>query len=125
MTVPVAEWLGRRIAEPGVYDQARDREFPIVGKAPRAARFDGRQRHAVAIGTDPVGRQAPPLTEFLTDTQGQVLLSLKATSGFLSRTRRAKLRFESGFIAAVEQHEACMRQREGVSNQPELELLAA
>jgi DNA (cytosine-5)-methyltransferase 1 len=32
------------------------------------------------------------------------MLSIKATAGFLSRTRRAKLRFEPGFIHAVERH---------------------
>jgi hypothetical protein len=56
---------------------------------------------------------------------GQALLSLKATAGFLGRTRRAKLRFEPGFIAAVERHEALMRELERIAPQRELELLAA
>lgn len=125
VTVPVAEWVGRRLAAPGAYDKSIDLEFPLVGRAPRAARFDGRKRFAVSIGTDPIGLRPPPLTEFLTDTQGQMLLSLKATSGFLGRTRRAKLRFEPGFIAAVERHEAYMKQLDGLTRQRELDLLAA
>lgn len=104
VSVPVAEWLGQRLSRPGVYDASRDAPFPLSGKAPRAARFDGRRRHAVAIGADPVGIRPPPLAEFLTDHEGQSALSLKATLGFLGRTRRAKLRFEPGFIAAVERH---------------------
>jgi DNA (cytosine-5)-methyltransferase 1 len=52
-------------------------------------------------------------------------LSLKATLGFLGRTRRAKLRFEPGFIAAVERHAERMAENDTASVQSELELLAA
>ncbi|MBK6469574.1 MAG: DNA cytosine methyltransferase [Betaproteobacteria bacterium] len=125
VTVPVAEWVGQRIMIPGEYDPSIDHEFPNTGRAPRAARFDGKKRFAVSIGTDPVGLQAPPLADFLTDIPGQRLLSLKATSGFLGRTRRAKLRFEPGFITAVERHESHMKQFEDGSRQLDLELVAA
>lgn len=104
VSVPVAEWIGKRLANPGVYDTSTDRAFPVNGKAPRAARFDGKQRHAVEISTDPIGVRPPPLASFLSDAEGEQPLSLKATLGFLSRTRRAKLRFEPGFIEAVERH---------------------
>jgi DNA (cytosine-5)-methyltransferase 1 len=127
VSVPVARWIGERLAAPGAYDVARDRDFPLLGKAPRAARFDGRQRHAVQIGTDPLGLAPAPLANFLRDTQGQQLLSVKATAGFLSRTRRAKLRFEPGFIDAVERHLVSMGgaipPRHPAS--PQLDLLAA
>lgn len=125
VTVPVAEWVGRRLSEPGEYDKARDRAFPVLGKATRAARSDGKRRFAVTIGTDPLGVRPIPLADFLTDTEGQSLLSLKATSGFLGRTRRAKLRFEPGFIAAVERHEAHMKRIDGSALQGELDLQAA
>ncbi len=104
VSVPVAQWIGERIVSPASYDQARDSEFSNGGKAPRAARFDGKRRYAVGIGSDPVGIRPPALSQFLTDIEGQADLSLKATLGFLGRTRRAKLRFEPGFIAAVERH---------------------
>ena len=104
VSVPVAEWIGRRLADPGAYDSARDRPHPDVGKLPRAARFDGKRRFAVGIGTDPLGVRPPSLTEFLIDREGQSPLSAKAARGFLNRTRRAKLRFEPGFIEAVERH---------------------
>ena len=102
VSVPVAEWVGRRLVQPGLYDLARDREFSALGKAPRAARFDGKQRHSVVIGTDPVGARPQALADFLLD-KGEAL-SLRATLGFYSRTRRAKLRFDADFIAAVERH---------------------
>lgn len=104
VSVPVAEWIGQRLCCPGVYDTACDAAYPASGKLPRAARFDGRVRFAVRIGTDPIGVRPPSLAEFLLDREGQSPLSMKATRGFLSRTRRAKLRFEPGFIEAVERH---------------------
>lgn len=104
VSVPVARWVGQRLLDPGSYDNERDFSFPMVGKAPRSARFDGKRRHAVRIGADPVGAAPPPLEHFLRADEPQQLLSAKATAGFLGRTYRAKLRFEPGFIAAVEKH---------------------
>lgn len=102
VSVPVAQWLGQRLANPGVYSGHLDSEFPSTGRIPRAARFDGKRRYHVTIGVDPIGHQPPALSDFLLD-EGDPL-SLKATLGFLTRTRRAKLRFDDAFIAAVEQH---------------------
>lgn len=104
VSVPVAEWVGRRLFEPATYRADRDAPFPNVGRAPRAARFDGKHRYAVNISADPLGIAPPPLMSFLCDREAQTLLSAKATAGFLGRTRRARLRFEPGFIAAVERH---------------------
>ena len=126
VSVPVAQWIGDRLASPLAYDLCRDSGFPALGKAPKAARFDGKRRFAVRISTDPLGIRPPSLAEFLTDRDGQSPLSLKATLGFLSRTRRAKLRFEPGFIEAVERH--AVRMGGELPNRPktaQLELLAA
>lgn len=102
VSVPVAQWLGQRLARPGKYDTERDRPFPVDGRLPRSARFDGKARHAVEIGPDPLGVRPPHLAVFL-HYEGQ-LLSPRATSGFLTRTYVAKLRFAPGFIDAVEKH---------------------
>jgi DNA (cytosine-5)-methyltransferase 1 len=125
VSVPVAQWIGDRLLRAGDYDPSRDRPFPLSGKAPRAARFDGTRRHAVAIGTDPLGIRPPSLVDFLTDYADQQPLSLRATLGFLSRTRRAKLRFEPGFIAAVERHAVRMGEAAEAPANPQLDLLAA
>jgi DNA (cytosine-5)-methyltransferase 1 len=126
VSVPVAEWIGRRLFAPGAYDTAGDLPFPTTGKAPRSARFDGRRRHAVHIGVDPLGIAPPPLEHFMLEGEPKELLSAKATAGFLGRTRRAKLRFEPGFIPSVEKHLAAMG---GLlptpAPSPQLELLAA
>ena len=124
VSVPVAEWVGSRLASPARYEASRDRDYPAA-KVPKAARFDGKRRFAVDIGSDPLGIRPPPLVDFLTDFAGQKPLSLKATLGFLSRTRRAKLRFEPGFIASVEQHASRMQAMLGTSSELQLDLLAA
>jgi len=126
VSVPVARWVGTKLTEPGDYDTGRDATFPLIGKAPRAARFDGRHRFAVNIGTDPLGIKPPPLADFLSDAASQELLSLKATLGFLSRTRRAKLRFQPGFIAAIERHVVRLGgDVPGAHSAAQMELLAA
>lgn len=126
VSVPVAQWVGERLLAGGAYDCARDLAFPSHGKAPRAARFDGKQRHAVLIGTDPLGITPPPLMDFMRSDEPQELLSAKATAGFLSRTYRAKLRFEPGFIATVEKHLIAMGgSLPERSRSPQLELLTA
>jgi DNA (cytosine-5)-methyltransferase 1 len=102
VTVPVAEWIGRRLIQPGSYSNLRDLPFPATGKAPRAARFDGKRRYAVSIGPDPLGQRPISLVDFLHD-EGEPL-SLKAAAGFLGRTRRARLGFDRAFIMAVERH---------------------
>lgn len=104
ISVPVATWVGSRLRSPGSYERQRDRTFSEFGKAPRAARFDGVKRHAVDIGVDPIGLLPEPLISFLESPATLELLSLKATLGFLSRTRQAKLKFAEGFIRAVEAH---------------------
>jgi DNA (cytosine-5)-methyltransferase 1 len=128
VSVPVAQWVGQRLSAPIRYDRKRDREFPSAGRPPRAARFDGRSRRAVVISTDPLGIVPPPLLQFMSEPALQQMLSLKATAGFLGRTRRAKLRFAPGFIAAVERHLTAMGGTVPASvssRSAQLELLAA
>ena len=126
VSVPVAEWIGRRLSTPGIYDVERDRDFPVRGRPPRSARFDGKRRHAVAIGVDALGVRPPHLAEFLEHVERAQPLSAKATLGFLARTRRARLRFEPGFIEAVERHLVLMGGTVPPRPVPsQLELLAA
>jgi DNA (cytosine-5)-methyltransferase 1 len=111
VSVPVPKWIGKRLLQPGAYDLTRDRPFPLTGRAPRAARFDGKNRFAVEISTDPIGILGPSLA----DVMGHdfTLLSERATAGFLSRTERATLKFQPGFIDAVRKHLAVMRRDVG------------
>ncbi len=113
VSVPVAEWIGERLRWPGRYERARDRGELTSGTWPRAARSDGRRRTAVEIGAHPVWRPRPPLAEFLL-FPGKPL-SVRATSGFLSRARASRLRFEPGFLDRLERHLATLQ------NPPEAE----
>lgn len=113
VTVPVAKWLGRRLARPSSYEVSRDAELPANGRWPKAARFDGNHRHAVRINAYPRWEERPALIQFL--RHNGKLLSARATRGFLSRTERAKLRFADGFQDRLRKHLARMEARENAS----------
>lgn len=102
VTVPVAAWLGKRLARPGKYDISRDGGLPENGRWPKAARYDGSGRYAVRINSYPQWQARLPLAQFL-HYDGK-LLSARATRGFLSRTERAKLRFADGFQDRLREH---------------------
>ncbi len=102
VTVPVATWLGRRLARPSEYDISRDDTLPENGRWPKAARYDGSGRYAVRINSYPKWEARPPLAQFLRH-HGKPL-SVRATRGFLSRTERAKLRFADGFQDRLREH---------------------
>ncbi|MET4430773.1 DNA (cytosine-5-)-methyltransferase [Mycolicibacterium sp. 624] len=97
VSVPVAAWVGTRLAEPGHYDRADDP--PWAGaKWPRRAAWadlDG-QVHASNVGPWPVWQPRPSLADFLR-YPGKPL-SARAASGFLGRTHKGTLRFPPGFI---------------------------
>jgi DNA (cytosine-5)-methyltransferase 1 len=115
VSVPVAKWLGGRLAHPGRYDRARDISLP-PGRWPRAARFDGSLRHAVDISGFPAWTERAPLTEFL-QFPGE-LLSARATAGFLERTTRSRLRFVDGFLERLDAHLVRMRQAAPAGSRP-------
>jgi DNA (cytosine-5)-methyltransferase 1 len=102
VSVPVAKWLGERLAVPG--------EFNLQGVRPLAAGQSwpshgwnvGAGRFTAQISEWPKQYRRKSLGSFL--LHEPKLLSLKATAGFLERTRRARLRFPAGFIQALEQH---------------------
>ena len=100
VTVCVADWIGRRLREPGRYDPSCDGLLVRHRGWPRAAWGDGSgSRYQVAVTTWPERRPAPRLDEFLQFPLTP--LSKRAIAGFYSRTRRAKLRFPPGFLDLV------------------------
>ncbi|MBN8873448.1 MAG: DNA (cytosine-5-)-methyltransferase [Rhodospirillales bacterium] len=112
VTVPVAEWIGRRLASPGSYDRDRDRALGNATRWPRAARGHSGTRRAVHINAFPVWLDRPPLAAFL--RHPGKLLSARATQGFLSRTERSTLRFVPGFRERVARHLARMHNQRGL-----------
>jgi DNA (cytosine-5)-methyltransferase 1 len=102
VNVRVSRWLGERLASPGdilipnAQPLSREQPWPI------AAFNVGDGRYSAGLSTWPKAARHKSLQDFLGSKT--VPLSRRATAGFLERTRRARLRFPSGFIAAVEKH---------------------
>lgn len=101
VTVDVAEWIGERLR---LLDG--DASLPgmaLVGKRwPTAAWNVGEGRFAAELSTWPTSRGQVPLHEFL--KHPPTPLSIRATSGFLSRARASSLRFPEGFLDALQRH---------------------
>lgn len=103
VSVPVAEWLGRRLREPGRYVHSADIELERGAKWPRAAwSCAGSAPHESKASTWPVRYDVSPVLDFL--KYPLTPLSQRATAGFYSRTQRSALKFHGKFIRAVEQH---------------------
>lgn len=102
VSVPVAAWVGCRLAEPATFDRSRSRPMPTEGAWPHAAWGRRGERYAVAISAWPRRDPYRDLTRFLEFPPAP--LSAKATAGFLKRARGSSLRFEGGFLDGVEAH---------------------
>ena len=102
VSVPVARWIGERLARPGDHDRRRDVDLAEASRWPPAARFDGRRRWAVSISAHPRQEERPALAAFL-HHPGKPL-SLRATAGFLARLQRTQLRLPPGLVDRVVAH---------------------
>lgn len=109
VSVPVAAWVGRRLAAPGAYDDARTQEVVVSGASwPRAAfGHPGHDPRRVEVSMWPIALRRPHLSEFL--KHGSTALSHRAAAGFLSRAKRGSLNFEEGFLDAVSRHSERMK----------------
>lgn len=113
VSVPVAEWIGSRLLEPGEY--SGEGELPLNGSEqwPKAAWGYKGKAFRVDRSMWPMKKPYQHLASFLEfDTPP---LSQKATAGFLSRARASSLRFEEGFLNDVELHLSAMREDEAAS----------
>lgn len=102
VSVPVATWLGERLAEPGDVLLRNERELQKGEAWPNAAFNVGEGRFANDLSTRPKSEPRQSLRAFL--DPAPPLLSRRATAGFFARTARASLRFPPGFLPAVEAH---------------------
>lgn len=102
VSVPVATWLGHRLARPGrsILNEVQ----PLAAGAPwPSAAFNvGDGRYSNSISLWPVSEPRSSLAEFI--DSDHALLSRRATAGFLGRTERASLKFPPKFIPAVTAH---------------------
>src|SRR5262249_43183783 len=115
VTVPAANWIGKRMLEPGtLLDFAI---APMLGTHwPSAAWNVGNGRCRVSASEWPVRHRYKSLAAFL--IRDPKPLSLKAVRGFLERTDRSSLNFPQGFIAALRNHERRMQEIEDPTRRP-------
>ena len=100
VSVPVAEWIGRRLTTPGVYDGRNDREFINGTRWPKAAWCMGGERMVANVSECPVDERRGRLSASATEKWPD--LSQRALAGFVRRAHEGRLRYPSGFLAALE-----------------------
>jgi DNA (cytosine-5)-methyltransferase 1 len=111
VSVPLARWVGERLASPGEFDEF-DRSKKMSGTGwPSAAYGFGREVMKVDVSLWPCRMPMPHLGDFLQFPTKP--LSERATAGFLERTTRSQLRFTDGFVEAVAKHLEGMRTAAG------------
>jgi DNA (cytosine-5)-methyltransferase 1 len=101
VSVPVARWLGKRLADPGVIT-AHEEPLPQSARWPIAAYGDADGVRRVDVSQWPVRGDSPGLSSFLEYPLKP--LSSRATAGFLKRAKASRLRFADGFLEGVERH---------------------
>jgi len=105
VSVPLAEWLGRELANPAS-DFDRSLLSPLNAKRawPPAAYGDLTSRSAVAISTHVEVACHTPIMEFLAEPLKP--LSKRALTGYVHRARTGTKTFPCGFIEALERQAA-------------------
>ena len=102
VSVPVAEWLGRCLEKPGLYDASSDTPLDPHDRWPKAAWYMGSDRHAASISEYPIRKSPGRLSAFATHTWPD--LSTRALTGFVRRAREGRLRYPEGFLAVLERN---------------------
>jgi DNA (cytosine-5)-methyltransferase 1 len=111
VSVPVAEWAGRRLTDPDTYAGEDDLLQP--GRSwPKAAWGKDHKAHSAVAGLWPEQKPYHHLSEFLRHPVRP--LSERALHGFLERALRSSLRFPDGLLDAVR----CQRGPLTVFDQP-------
>lgn len=102
VSVPVARWLGSRLASPGSPVSRRDLPMEASTSWPMAAWGRAGKSWRVPVSTWPVSDTYVQLATFL--RHPTVPLSRRAAAGFYGRATRSSLRFPHGFLDAVAEH---------------------
>lgn len=101
VSVPIAEWIGNRLGDPGEYVSQDDCEFIQGASWPNAAWCMGGKRMVANVSEHPVERRRGCLSAFATETWPD--LSERALSGFVHRARKGRLKYPEGFLEALEE----------------------
>jgi DNA (cytosine-5)-methyltransferase 1 len=102
VSVPVAEWIGHRLANPISYDSKVDAALDEDSGWPNAAWFDGKRRCKSNASTWPISRKTRDLEMYIGSRYRP--LSGRATAGFLCRLEHSSLRVSEDFKKALRRH---------------------
>jgi DNA (cytosine-5)-methyltransferase 1 len=102
VAVNVAEWIGRRLGDPGRYDPANDQPLEASSPWPNAAWFDGKNRCQSKVSIWPVARKMQDLETYIGEHHQP--LSGRATAGFLVRLEASSLRTTQEFKRILRRH---------------------
>ena len=100
VSVPVAEWIGRRLSTPGVYNASNDIAFIDGARWPNAAWYMGEDRMVANVSEFPVRKRRGRLSAFATEHWPD--LSKRALAGFVRRAHEGRLRYPGGFLTGLE-----------------------
>lgn len=109
VSVPVARWIGGRLRAPRSFDEQGSTAVESASRWPNAAWGAKGRVYAIDRSMWPVQWPREHLADFLRFPGTP--LSERAAAGFLSRARTGNLRFQPGFLEAVEKHVEMMRRR--------------
>jgi len=102
VSVPVAEWIGRRLSDHRDYHENGATPLRRSAKWPRAAWGRNGKVYEAMVSEWPVSRRCQSLESFLEYPLQP--LSVKATAGFLSRITKSTLNVNKRFIRDVRYH---------------------
>lgn len=100
VTVNVSEWIAKKILQPALYDASKDR--PLGKKWPMAAWSINKNRYESVSSDWPFNSKSVHLSDFLLHPIKP--LSLRATTGFLSRAYKGNLKYPKGFLEILDCH---------------------
>jgi DNA (cytosine-5)-methyltransferase 1 len=107
VSVPVARWVGSRLAQPGQFVPTSTRLLPRGVGWPKAAWGRSGRVFPVDLSMWPVRWTRPHLSDFIRFPLSP--LSERAAAGFLARASASSLTFRPGFLDAVARHLSRMR----------------
>lgn len=100
VSVPVAEWIGRRLNKPGAYVATDDSPWNPQRSWPKAAWNVGKGRFVAKVAEFPVRKRRGRLSAFNTDPWPD--LSARALRGFIDRACNSTLTYPPGFLEALD-----------------------
>jgi DNA (cytosine-5)-methyltransferase 1 len=101
VSVPLAEWVGRRLLESATGDVQKGQPLGGGDSWPKAAWGNHGERHAVEVGMWPERHPYLHLAQFL--RYPTTPLSPRALTGFLSRAQRSTLHFPDGLLETIDE----------------------